>query len=149
VLGLIELRTRLRAKIGKGLENDLMLLQCDVAATVEAVRENQTRVDFSIHIIPEGDRGTEGGTTGMTISRVDSGVGILIGVKDMSDAIGSDGQDTLKLYREAVAKTLQGFTPSGTTRPLWYTDGDLIDYQDGIFWWLERFTGGFNIRENL
>ena len=147
MLSLIEIRDRIRANIGTGLAYPLRLDQCNVAANEKVVMANQAKVEFSIHVIPSGDHGEEGGSTGMTISRVEAGINILISVKDVSDAIGSEGQDTLKNYRQAVSKVLQGFIPTDTTRPLWYSDGDLIEFKDGIFWQVESYSCGYNIRE--
>ena len=78
MISLIEVRDLIRANIGLGLTYPLQLDQCEVAANAKLVMENQTKVEYSIHVIPTGDNGEEGGSTGMTISRVDAGLEILI-----------------------------------------------------------------------
>ena len=124
-------------------------LTCEVfelAADVEVVMKNQTKSDYSIHVLPGNESGVRRSSTEVTTANVEAEIGVLIGLRDVSNGIGSDGQDPLKLYREEVARILQGFMPDGSNVPLSFTNGSLLKYENGMFWQLDSYAAAFNLR---
>lgn len=140
MIGLSELKTQIDNNLGQ--PKDVL----SIAATYEAVIANGIQGEVNIYLIPGTDDGftTEG--TGVIISDVDASVGVLIGVREVTDALGEAATDPLKTYREAVAGCLHGFRPADTTRALSFTNGALVDFVDGVFWQLDNYATSYNLR---
>ena len=150
MISLKSILTEIQNNIGIGLTYPLVLNQSNIAADTKSIIDNQAKVNYSIHVIAPSEIGEDRSTTGLTTARVDGQFGILIGIKNVADAIGSDVQDPLKDYRESVANVLTGFLPTGATRPLVFTSGNPIQLgNDGIFWQLDTYTTGYNLRQIL
>ncbi len=140
MLSLSELKTQLDNNLGQ--PKDVL----SIAANYETVIANGIQGEVNIYIIPGTDDGfvTEG--TGVIISDVDASVGVLIGVREVTDALGEAATDPLKTYREAVAGAFQGFRPTGTTQALSFANGALVDFVDGVFWQLDNYATSYNLR---
>lgn len=140
--------SQIQANIGPGLTYNFSVTQIDLAADIESVMANEVKMDNSIHVIPIEEPANPNGSSNLVISRVAPKIGILMGVKNMYDAIGGEEvQDSAKTLREYVASTLQGYTPSGATIPMAFMGSKLVRYQDGVAWYLDIYEAGYNIRE--
>lgn len=140
MIGLSEIKTQINDNLGQPMD------VLSIAANYETVIANGIQGEVNIYVIPGTDDGftTEG--TGAIISDVDASIGILIGVREVTDALGEAATDPLKTYREAMASALQGFRPTGATRAMSFTNGALVDFVDGVYWQLDNYATSYNLR---
>lgn len=140
MLSLTEIKTQIENAIGEPFDT------IGIAANYETVIANGIQGEINIYVIPGNDDGARLESTGVVISEVSAPVGILLGIREVTDAIGEAATDPLKTYREALAGALHGFRPTGANEALAFSNGGLVDFKDGVYWQLDNYESSYNLR---
>jgi len=77
--------------------------------------------------------------TGAHAQTVARRFGVLLAVRDVSDADGGKAVETLDSVRAAVMSKLVGQQPEGFEDTIEFRRGSLVDVSNGVSWWLDEF----------
>jgi len=91
------------------------------------------------YIFKERSQPQGGDMIGATMQRVILRYAVIIIVKNVRDARGSDAADESNMLQEAIRTALLGWQPSPLADPIEYADGALISFKDGFFIWRDTY----------
>ena len=96
-------------------------------------------------VIPLADRAAPNTLAGGAISqRVSERFGVMLAVRNVSDAVGLASLTDLEVMRKCVKKLILGWAPSDALDPVTYVGGNLIKLDDdAVLWWLETFETSY------
>jgi hypothetical protein len=102
----------------------------------------------SAYVLPIGDNATPNRfATGAHIQEVAETFGILIVVRDLSDAKGGAAASSFSAVKGAVRDALISWTPNNADMPIDLVDGRMVDVINGEVWWLERYRSTSQLRK--
>ena len=91
------------------------------------------------YIFKERSQPQGGDLIGATMQRVILRYAIVIIVKNVRDARGSDAADESDLLQEAIRTALLGWQPCPEADPMEYADGALVSFDNGFFIWRDTY----------
>lgn len=77
--------------------------------------------------------------TGAHAQTIQTRFGVLLAVRDVSDAKGAAASEALDAVRETVISALAGWKPASVDETIEFRRGSLIDIANGVSWWLDEF----------
>jgi hypothetical protein len=102
----------------------------------------------SAYVVPIGDTAEPNRlATGAHDQRITDTFGVLLVVRDLSDAKGGAAAQTFSAIKSAVRDALVAWTPSPADTPVELVDGKTIEMINGELWWLERYRSQFHLRK--
>jgi hypothetical protein len=98
-------------------------------------------------VVPIGDTAQPNRLATIAVSQmVTMTFGVVLAVRDVSDAKGGKATATLEDVRDAVRGRLVGWSPSPADDLVELVSGGLVVLIAGTVWWLERYRTGFQLR---
>lgn len=78
--------------------------------------------------------------------RVQMDFGVVLAVRDLADNEGSAAHDALDPIRSAVRDALLAWQPDGSDACIEFVAGDLMAFDNGVFWWADTYRTAYMIR---
>ena len=73
---------------------------------------------------------------------------VLIAHRNLADDEGAAAVDTLERTRLALRNALLGWPPFDGAGGCEYVGGELVQFDNGVLWWQDRYTTSYVIRSN-
>lgn len=73
--------------------------------------------------------------------------GVVLAVRDISDAVGGQVQDALDALRVLVREALINWQPTPDMDPCTFAGGQVIGMRDQVLFWQDDFVTGYLIRQ--
>jgi hypothetical protein len=74
---------------------------------------------------------------------------VVIAITNIRTATAGETDDALLRYRHAVYQLLRGWRLPGSTEPVEFGGGQVIEYTDGDLWWRDRYSVGATLNNYL
>ena len=98
-------------------------------------------------VLPLGDTPGENSlAAGGLMQAMEATFGVVLAVRDVSDARGEAGADAVVAIRRDVHAALLGWSPDADAAPIEYGQGRLVAFADGFVWWQEEFVTTYYLR---
>jgi hypothetical protein len=102
----------------------------------------------SAYVVPIGDNAAPNRfATGAHIQEVAETFGVLLVVRDLSDAKGGAAAASFSTVKAAIRNSLVAWTPNNVDMPIELVDGRMVDVINGEVWWLERYRSTSQLRK--
>lgn len=98
-------------------------------------------------VLPERDSAEPNSAQNAVLQRNTQRFGILIGVRNVSDARGAAAHDALRELRMALMQKLLGWKPATGFKPVTYVSGRLVLIRNRVLWWSDLFQTSSHIRK--
>ncbi|MGH6879281.1 phage tail terminator protein [Hypericibacter sp.] len=140
---LVDVETRLTSWAGSPLK--AVGRAGDIQKAMEQSRG--VPVSPSAFLVPIGDTAQPNrSATIAVIQQVAMTFGVLLAVRDVSDAKGGQAAGTIEDVKIAVRGRLVGWSPAPEDDLVELIGGGLVQLMNGTIWWLERYRTGFQLR---
>jgi hypothetical protein len=102
----------------------------------------------AVYVLPLNERaGPNRFASGAVHQEVESQFGVVMAVRNVSDARGSAAGSDLTALREEVAAALIGWMPTGCSDLVIYAGGELVTFVNGCLWWQDEYLTAFPLRK--
>lgn len=109
------------------------------AADLSSVLSHGIKAVPSIFIIPRDERATDRDTTAAARSMVTVGIDVLMIAFDAADGVGGQAKKGLRVLRQSVFDTLQGWQPPDTQLPVHFRAGKRVAMHKGLLIWADTY----------
>jgi hypothetical protein len=119
------------------------------AADLDAVMRGGIPTLPAAYVLPLGESGEEPDMMENTyMQHVAAQFGVVIAVRDLTDAQGDAALEALRPISKEVDDALVNWSPDGDELdPIGYAGGQLIGFRDQVIFWQKDFVTGFYIRK--
>ncbi len=118
------------------------------AADFQNAAESNPKVTPAAFVIPLEDMPTASETTAL-VQRVFVTIGVVLVVRNVTDAKGVAAKQDLEALRVAVKEKLLGWEPAEGCDPLERGPGRLLAFRDGHMWWQDIYKTAYFDRSVL
>lgn len=118
------------------------------AADLDAAMRNGVTTLPAAFVLPLGDSGEEADMMeNAYMQHVAAQLGVVIAVRDLTDATGEAALATLQPISKLVDDVLINWSPDDSLDPFGYAGGQLLGFRDAVVFWQKDFVTGFYIRK--
>ena len=119
------------------------------AAEFQVAAESKPAATPAVYVIPLDEAPQPNSMDNIVIQRVVSSVGIVLVVRNVSDAKGQAAGSDMTELRKAVKALLLGWQPLAGHDPLERGPGQLLAFRDGHMWWQDIYNTAYYDRSEL
>lgn len=109
------------------------------AVDLDAVLASARPATPAAYLMPLAEAGGEN-TLSSDLQELEVTLAVILAVSNRRDATGAAAGADLEALRAQVRQALLGWTPDAATcTPLWFSQGRVLSFSDGVLWWGDEF----------
>ena len=113
------------------------------AADFQAAAENNPTITPAAYVIEMGETPEPNKLGDIIIQKVSTSVGIVLVVKNLTDAKGVAAGADMRILKREVKDKLYGFVPGEGCAPFERGNGHLLAFQKGHMWWQDLYLTSY------
>lgn len=113
------------------------------AADVSSVLSHGIKAAPSIFVIPRDERAVDRDTTAGVRSMTTVGIDVVMIAFDASDGVGGRAKKGLRLLRQSVFNSLQGWQPPDAQLPVHFRAGKRVSMYRGLLIWSDTYESKY------
>lgn len=113
------------------------------AADFQAAAESNPTLTPACYVIEMGEAPEPNKLGDIILQKVAASVGIVLVVRNLTDAKGVAAGADMRVLRQAVRDKLYGFSPGTGLAPFERGNGHLLAFQKGHMWWQDLFLTSY------
>ncbi|MYM80538.1 hypothetical protein GTP44_01005 [Duganella sp. FT50W] len=119
------------------------------AADFQSAVESNPTVTPACYVFSLGEAPAPSQFAGRLIQRVRASVGIVLVVKNLTDAKGVAALEDTDALRNKVKQVVYGWRPADGNDPLERGDSNLLAFRDGHVWWQDIYLTSYIDRSEI
>ena len=129
--------------------DDLGLKLVDGAGAFQAAVESNPTATPAAYVVMLEENPAPSVSEALVIQEVSANIGVILVVRNVTDARGAAAQTDMETLRQAVKALLLGWAPAAGVCPLERGPGRLLAFRDGHMWWQDIYKTVFYDRSAL